>query len=152
MNDATTDLQAVYRERVLKHSRNPHNLRHPSSPDREAVGFNPLCGDKLTVYVNLEGDRIIDVAFEGTGCAISMASASMMTDALTACSLAEADQLIEDTHKIFSSDQPASNEKLTEINALEGVRSYPSRIKCATLAWTALAAALHGQTSQVSTE
>jgi nitrogen fixation NifU-like protein len=152
MNDATTDLQTVYRERVLEHSRNPHNLRRPSSPDREAVGFNPLCGDKLTVYVNLEDDNIIDVAFEGTGCAISMASASMMTDALTGCSLAEADQLIAATKKIFTNDQPIKNEKLNEIQSLEGVRSYPSRIKCATLAWTALTAALHGQSSQVSTE
>jgi nitrogen fixation NifU-like protein len=152
MNDATTDLQAVYRERVLEHSRNPHNLRRPASPDREAIGFNPLCGDKLTVYVNLKDDNITDIAFEGTGCAISMASASMMTDALAGCSLAEADQLIDATQKIFTNDQPVTNEKLSEIKALEGVRSYPSRIKCATLAWIALTAALHGQTNQVSTE
>jgi nitrogen fixation NifU-like protein len=152
MNDAASDLQAVYRERVLEHSRNPHNQRHPESPDCEALGFNPLCGDKLTVYANLQDNKIIDVAFEGTGCAISIASASMMTDAITGCSLTEADTLIEATQKMFSSDQPVENAQLTEITALEGVRSYPSRIKCATLAWTALAAALHGQASQISTE
>jgi len=152
MNDAANDLQAIYRERVLEHSRNPHNQRRPKAPDCEAIGFNPLCGDKLTVYANLQGDKIIDIAFEGTGCAISVASASMMTDAITGCSLTEADTLIEATQNMFRSDQPVKNAQLTEIAALEGVRSYPSRIKCATLAWTALAAALHGQASQISTE
>jgi nitrogen fixation NifU-like protein len=152
MSNAAKDLQSVYRERVLEHSRNPHNLRHPESPDCEALGFNPLCGDKLTVYANLQGDKIIDVAFEGTGCAISVASASMMTDVITGCSLTEADALIEATQNMFSSDEPVKNAQLTEISALEGVRSYPSRIKCATLAWTALASALHGQASQISTE
>ncbi|MCP4091150.1 MAG: SUF system NifU family Fe-S cluster assembly protein [Gammaproteobacteria bacterium] len=152
MNSAGEDLQAIYRKQVLEHSRNPHNQRHPEAPDCEALGFNPLCGDKLTVYANLQGDKIIDVAFEGTGCAISVASASMMTDAITGCSLTEAASLIEATQKMFSSDQSVKNTQLTEIAALEGVRSYPSRIKCATLAWTALAAALYGQDNQISTE
>ncbi|MCP4001296.1 MAG: SUF system NifU family Fe-S cluster assembly protein [Gammaproteobacteria bacterium] len=152
MNSAGEDLQAIYRKQVLEHSRNPHNQRHPEAPDCEALGFNPLCGDKLTVYANLQGDKIIDVAFEGTGCAISVASASMMTDAITGCSLTEAASLIEATQKMFSSDQSVKNTQLTEIAALEGVRSYPSRIKCATLAWTALAAALSGQDNQISTE
>ena len=152
MNNATTELQAVYRERVLEHSRNPHNLRRLTPADREALGFNPLCGDKLTVYVNLQDDQITDVSFEGTGCAISMASASMMTDALTGCSLTEADTLIEATQNMLSGDKPINIERLSELTALEGVRSYPSRIKCATLAWTALTAALHGQTNQISTE
>jgi nitrogen fixation NifU-like protein len=152
MNNPAKDLQAIYRERVLEHSRNPHNFGPTEAPDREALGFNPLCGDKLTVYLNLQDDVISGVTFEGTGCAISIASASMMTDALCGQSLTEADALINAVERMFTENAPIDNERLSEVMALEGVRSYPSRIKCATLAWTALAAALHGQAAQVTTE
>lgn len=145
------DLQAVYRERVLDHSRNPHNCGRPTSADREAVGFNPLCGDKLTVYVSMAGDRVEEIAFEGIGCAISIASASMMTDALAGRTLQEAEALIDTAAKMLTDTPPAICDELDEFRALEGVRAYPSRIKCATLAWSAAKAALHGGENNIKT-
>jgi nitrogen fixation NifU-like protein len=152
MND---ELQAVYRERVLDHSKNPRNCYRPQAPDREAVGFNPLCGDKLTVYLQMDGDVVHEVAFEGTGCAISIASASMMTNALAGCSISEADRLIESAQQMLNEEPSSPDESLEEFRALEGVRAYPSRVKCATLAWSAAEAALHqpgNNVEQVSTE
>lgn len=150
MND--TDLQSVYRERVLTHSRQPHNFRRPQQCDREAVGFNPLCGDKVSVFLTVEDDIVTDASFEGTGCAISIASASMMTDAVQGCSVQEAERLLHEAANLFSADAVMTDERLQDIRALEGVRQYPSRIKCATLAWNTLAAALRGDEEQVTTE
>jgi nitrogen fixation NifU-like protein len=147
-----TDLQNVYRATVLEHSRHPHNYHLLQTANRKALGFNPLCGDKLTVYVNVQNDQVLQMSFEGSGCAISIASASMMTDALEGCSVTEADAMINQVQHMLASDDSATDDRLAEIRALEGVRSYPSRVKCATLAWTAMAAALHGDTNEVSTE
>jgi nitrogen fixation NifU-like protein len=152
MNTSDQELQSVYREKVLEHSRNPHNFKHPDNPDYEAQGFNPLCGDKVTVYLKLSDKVLSEVSFEGTGCAIAIASASMMTDALTGCTVASADALIASVNQMFKEETSVANEKLAEIKSLEGVRKYPSRIKCAILAWTAASAALHGDDAQVSTE
>ncbi len=149
MSDKTME---IYRERVLSHYREPHNQRHPDSVDHQAIGFNPLCGDKLTVYFALENDVLADVAFEGTGCAIAIASASMMTEALQGLPLARAQQLIDAARAMLAHGEMPDEERLAEVRALEGVREYPSRIKCATLAWSAAAAALDGNMQQVSTE
>jgi nitrogen fixation NifU-like protein len=147
-----TDLQNIYRETVLEHSRNPHNRRPLTNPSREALGFNPLCGDKLRVYLNLTADQVDEVSFEGTGCAISIASASMMTDALSGCSTHEAADRINQVSAMLSEDDIELVPELAELHALEGVRNYPSRIKCATLAWTAAQAALQNDGAEISTE
>lgn len=151
----TEDLQNVYRERVLDHSRNPHNFGKPDLAELSATGHNPLCGDKLTVYLNLDEDTISNAAFEGSGCAISLASASMMTDLLKGLSIKDANDMIEAARCMLNEDQDDLPAALKDFRALEGVRAYPSRIKCATLAWTAAEAALHNpdnKTQHVSTE
>ncbi len=142
----------IYRQRVLEHSREPHNQRQPADANREVTGFNPLCGDKLTVYLKLDGDTVRDVAFDGTGCAISIASASMMTDALKNESVANARDLIAGFNTMFSEGTLPTQEKLQETQALENIRGYPSRIKCATLAWSAAESALQNNNQQISTE
>ena len=152
MNAETADLQDVYRHRVLAHSRDPHNCRRPDDADREALGFNPLCGDKLSVYLKLDSDDIADISFEGTGCAISIASASMMTDAIQGQSIDNARKMIDEIECMFSDGKKIQTSSLEQLSALEGVRLYPSRIKCATLAWATLDAALSDESTQVSTE
>ena len=152
MNAATNELQEIYRQRVLEHSKHPHNFGRPAMTTHEAVGFNPLCGDKLTVYLQMEGDRISAVKFEGTGCAISVASASMMTDAIQDQSADQAHELIGAAQKVFTSGDSAGKKTLEEVDALGGVSSYPSRIKCASLAWSTAEAALAGTGKQVTTE
>jgi nitrogen fixation NifU-like protein len=152
MTDASNNLREVYRHRVLEHSRDPHHFCAAENADREALGFNPLCGDKLTVHLNIEAERVTDIGFEGSGCAISVASASMMTDAVLGQLLEETKKMINEVHAMFSDGTPLQNIRLNELSALEGVRLYPSRVKCATLAWTTLDAALNQSSAQVSTE
>ena len=146
------DLKNIYRDTVLTHSREPHNRGTLPDADRETLGFNPLCGDKLHVYIKLDEDRIEDIRFEGTGCAISIASASMMTDDLKGKNLPQADSFIEQVQSLLQDGDTELAPELEELHALEGVRNYPSRIKCATLSWTAAAAALQGEDAEVSTE
>lgn len=150
--NAGTDLQTIYRETVLEHSRHPHNYQQLQNANRKALGFNPLCGDKLTVYIDVQQDQVNNLSFEGSGCAISIASASMMTDALKGRSVTEAEKMIKQVRDMLGTDDGDTDDRLADIRALEGVRSYPSRIKCATLAWETLEAALHGNTDEVSTE
>ena len=149
------ELQEMYRRTVLEHSRHPRNFRRLEAPDRTAEGFNPLCGDKITVYVDLADESIDSIAFEGTGCAISLASASMMMGAIEGRPLSEAGNIVQRAQDMFGSDAelPAHSE-IKDLEALGGVRAYPSRIKCATLPWKTLQAALDGATgaSRVSTE
>ena len=147
-----SDLQEVYRKRVLEHSRNPHNFGNVSNANYSAQGFNPLCGDKVTVYLQTDANQITSIGVEGTGCAISIASASMMTDALGGQRLSDAGILVKNFRTLFQDEQSAVDERLEEARALEGVRNYPSRIKCATLAWSTLEAALEQRDEQVSTE
>jgi nitrogen fixation NifU-like protein len=147
-----TELQEVYRKRVLEHSRNPHNFGSQPQAEHSARGFNPLCGDKVTIYVQLKDDRIESVGFDGSGCAISMASASMMTDALTGQQLDEAKMLVASFKEMFTDETAEIDERLNEARALEGVKNYRSRIKCATLAWSTLEAALEQRDEQISTE
>lgn len=152
MNANATALQDVYRETVLQHSRSPKHLGRPQRSNREALGFNPLCGDKLTVYLDIVDGAIKDAAFEGTGCAISMASASMMTEALLGQSIDKAGTLINEVLQMLANGDLVQDVRLNDIRALEGVRTYPSRVKCATLAWSTVDAALKQQSQPISTE
>jgi nitrogen fixation NifU-like protein len=152
MNTDSNNLQEIYRHRVLEHSKHPHNFRHPANANREAVGFNPLCGDKITVYLQLDNDQISDIAFEGSGCAISVASASMMTEAIRGRSVSEVSELIATAQNIFSTGASADTKALAELEALAGVSKYRSRIKCASLAWSTATAALSGSNKPITTE
>src|SRR5918995_4598488 len=130
-----SDLRDLYQEVILDHNRRPRNFRRLECADRTCEGFNPLCGDRLTLFVELDGDLIRDVSFEGTGCAISRASASLMTDALKGKSIAEAEALFERFHQLVtSSPEHAPNVAgLGKLAVFSGVREYPTRVKCATL-------------------
>ncbi len=149
------ELQEMYRRTVLEHSRHPRNFRRLDAPDRIAEGFNPLCGDKITVYLDLGEKSIQAITFEGTGCAISLASASMMMEAIQGRPLSEAGEMAKRAQDMFQNNaESAAQIDIEELQALAGVRAYPSRIKCATLAWKTLQAALNDATGapQVSTE
>lgn len=149
MQDVLRDL---YQEVILDHGKHPRNHRHPTDANREARGYNPLCGDQLTIYLATDPEgRIADAAFEGRGCAISIASASLMTEVLRGKTEAEARRLFEDFHRLcteegFSLDEAAAGDQdaLERLQVLAGVREFPVRVKCATLAWHAMTAALDG--------
>lgn len=144
------DMRELYQEVIVDHNRRPRNFRRIDTATRRLEGFNPLCGDRLTVYLVLDGDKIEDVAFEGTGCAISVASASLMTEALIGKPVAEAERLFDAVRGLLTGEtETALDGKLA---VLTGVRAYPSRIKCATLAWHTLTGALHGEEQPVTTE
>lgn len=146
------DLKDLYQQIIVDHNRSPRNFRRIDNPSRQTQGFNPLCGDKLTLYLQLDGERITDVAFEGSGCAISVASASLMTEALKGKTTSEAAELFARMRSLFNSgSEPVDLEPLGKLGALGGVRAYPSRIKCANLSWHALNAALE-QRDSASTE
>jgi nitrogen fixation NifU-like protein len=146
------DLKDLYRDVIVDHNRHPRNFREIPDADRRADGFNPLCGDKLTVYVKLDGDRIADVSFNGSGCAISVASASLLTESVKGKSVAEAEGLFSQMHQLLTRDDAVLDVPgLGKLAALSGVREFPARVKCASLCWHTLDAALHSQ-DQVSTE
>jgi nitrogen fixation protein NifU and related proteins len=148
------DLRDLYQEVILEHSRTPRNYRQLAGANRKAEGFNPLCGDHFTVYLNVEGDSIRDIAFQGSGCAISKASASMMTQSLKGKSTADAEKLFDEFHKLVTgaAKKTGDGKDLGKLTVFSGVCEYPARVKCATLAWHALHAALQGGQSTVSTE
>jgi nitrogen fixation NifU-like protein len=137
-----SDLSDLYQEVILDHNRRPRNFRAIEEPTHHAEGFNPLCGDRLKLYLNVEGDRIVDLAFEGSGCAISKASASLMTDALKGRTVADARALFERFHLMVTTPPDAAVEDLGKLSVLAGVREFPVRVKCASLAWHTLKAAL----------
>ena len=144
-------LQELYREVILDHNRSPRNFGDIGDADRVVSGFNPLCGDKLTLYLKLDGDRIEDARFEGTGCAISIASSSLMTERVKGTSVGDTLDLFDRVHDmLIGAKEP--DEAMDKLAALAGVRDYPSRVKCASLAWHALKSALTGDVSQISTE
>jgi nitrogen fixation NifU-like protein len=148
-----SELTDLYQEVILDHNRRPRNFRAMDNATRRQEGYNPLCGDRLTVYVALEDDRISDVSFQGSGCAISKASASLMTEALKGKTVEEARTLFDRFHEMVTSsaEQPAAD--LGKLSVLSGVREFPTRIKCASLAWHALKAAVADpQAAPVSTE
>jgi nitrogen fixation protein NifU and related proteins len=146
------DLADLYRDVIIDHNRTPRNFRKIPPPARQAEGLNPLCGDKLQVYLRLDGDdRIEDVSFEGSGCAISVASASLMTEALRGRSRAEAENLFERIHGMLTGSEDADLASIGKLAALAGVREYPTRVKCASLCWHTVHSAL-GEGGTVSTE
>jgi nitrogen fixation protein NifU and related proteins len=147
------DLRELYQEVIIDHNRNPHNHYVMTEPSTQANGFNPLCGDKLTVYLKIEADRVSDLSFIGCGCAISQASASLMTDALRGKTVEEARSLFERMHHLFTDDNQ-DNEwaSLGKLAALAGVKAFPARVKCATLAWHTIDAALSKNATVVRTE
>jgi nitrogen fixation NifU-like protein len=148
------DLRELYQEVILDHTRRPRNFGKLAVASAKADGYNPLCGDRITVYVAVDGDRVRDVRFEGSGCSISTASASLMTEALRGKTLAEARALFERFHHLLTApDAPADSEAaaLGKLAVMSGVREFPVRVKCATLAWHTLRAALDGR-ADVSTE
>ena len=137
-----SDLNDLYQEVILDHNKRPRNFRSIEGASHHADGYNPLCGDKLSLTVQVDGDTIADVAFIGSGCAISKASASIMTDTLKGKSLTEARALFERFHRMITTppDQPV--EDMGKLSVLAGVREFPVRVKCASLAWHTLKAAL----------
>lgn len=147
-----TDLRDLYQQLIIDHGRHPRNKHHMENANHRQVGNNPLCGDKLIVYVRENNGVIEDVSFEGDGCAISLASASLMTDALKGKTLNEAQQLFEAFHQMTTSDTDPDMNAMGKLAVLAGVRDYPMRVKCATLCWHTLDAALNDQASSVSTE
>ncbi len=149
-----SDLRDLYQQVILDHNRRPRHFGRLEQPDRTCEGFNPLCGDRLTLFVALDGDVIREITFEGTGCAISRASASLMTEAVTGRSVAEVDALFERFHSMVKSspDTPADESGLGKLAVFAGVREHPSRVKCATLAWHTLRAAVVTGEHTVSTE
>jgi nitrogen fixation protein NifU and related proteins len=146
------ELKDLYQDLIIDHNRSPRNFRKLPDANHRAEGFNPLCGDKLTLYVTTVGDRIEDIAFEGTGCAISVASASLMTESLKGKTEGEARALFERVHALLTGASDADPGALGKLAALGGVRGYPTRVKCATLCWHALNAALEQSGAPVSTE
>jgi nitrogen fixation protein NifU and related proteins len=148
------DLKDLYKDVIVDHNRSPRNFRKIPDADRTQEGFNPLCGDKLTVYLKLEDGRISDLSFEGTGCAISVASASLMTQQLRGKTVNEAENLFDKMHALLTRDDADTDlEALGKLAALSGVREYPSRVKCASLCWHTLKSALEGsETRATSTE
>lgn len=148
-----SQLSELYQEVILDHNRRPRNFHSIDGASRRQEGFNPLCGDRLTLYVKLDGDRIADVAFQGSGCAISKASASLMTEALKGKTVADAEALFERFHRMITSPPEEPPADLGKLSVLAGVREFPTRIKCASLAWHALKAAVSSEEAgPVSTE
>ena len=151
----TNDVGELYQEMIIDHSRRPRNFHALSPPSVHADGYNPLCGDRIRVFLRLDGDRIEDVAFQGAGCAISTASASLMTESLKGSTRSEASELIERFRNLVTDHPgaPAGEAVLGKLRAFAGVRLYPTRVKCAVLAWHTLRAALSGEFGEtVSTE
>ena len=151
-----SELTDLYQQVILDHNRRPRNYGKLEDANRTAEGFNPICGDHLTLYLRLNGDVIDDLRFEGEGCAISKASASLMTDSLKGKTAAEAESLFARIHEMLTSDTDvdfdAQAEELGKLAVFSGVREYPAREKCASLSWHALHSALQGEEKPVSTE
>jgi len=146
-----SDLRQLYQELILDHNKKPRNFRRLEGANRSAEGFNPLCGDKITVYLKVEDGVVRDIGFQGSGCAISTASASLMTAALKGKTEAEAQALFQGFHSLVTG-QPETGVALGKLAVFSGVCQFPVRVKCATLAWHTLRAALRGQGDTASTE
>ncbi|PCI65197.1 MAG: SUF system NifU family Fe-S cluster assembly protein [Piscirickettsiaceae bacterium] len=145
------DLRDLYQEVIFDHNRNPRNFRVMDDADRQIDGFNPLCGDRLTLFIKLDGDKIVDASFQGQGCAISTASASLMTDIIKGQTEQEAQDLFLLFHKM-ATGEPVEMDDLGKLAVLAGVCEYPARVKCATLPWHTLDALLQGAQEPVTTE
>ncbi len=145
------DLRELYQSVIIDHGKNPRNFHKLGHPSCCAEGYNPLCGDQLQLYLNLENNVVVDASFEGNGCAISQASASLMTEQLKGKTVTEVKELFAKVHLMLT-ENVADTESLGKIAVLSGVREFPARVKCATLAWHTLIAALNQQHEPVSTE
>jgi nitrogen fixation NifU-like protein len=149
-----SELRDLYQEVILDHNRRPRNFRVIEGANRTAEGYNPLCGDRLTLYLQVDDDVIRDAAFQGSGCAISKASASLMTDTLKGKRVDEAAAIFERFHRMVTAppDQPVDLTDLGKLSVFSGVREYPIRVKCASLAWHTFRAAVEARQDVVSTE
>jgi nitrogen fixation NifU-like protein len=148
-----SELNDLYQEVILDHNRRPHNFRVIDHASAKQEGYNPLCGDRLTLFLTLDGEEITDAAFQGSGCAISKASASLMTDAVKGKTITEARALFDQFHDMITSDPGTPTADLGKLSVFSGVRDYPTRVKCASLAWhTMKAAVAHQGDAPVSTE
>ncbi|MCF6251845.1 MAG: SUF system NifU family Fe-S cluster assembly protein [Methylococcaceae bacterium] len=147
------DLRDLYQEVIFDHNRSPRNFRVMENADREVEGFNPLCGDRLTLFLKMDSDKIVDASFQGSGCAISTASVSLMTEIVKGKTEAEAETLFKQFHEMTTGKEENVNlEAIGKLAVLAGVREYPARVKCATLAWHTLDAALKNEQKSISTE
>ena len=149
-----TDLYELYQDLILDHNRRPRNFGVLDAADREAHGYNPLCGDRITVFLKVENDVIADISFEGSGCAISTASASLMTESLKGKTLEDAKAIFKKFHGLVTEGNGESNdfEGLGKLAVFSGVCQYPARVKCATLAWHTVNAAMDNRHEEVKTE
>jgi nitrogen fixation NifU-like protein len=149
-----SELSELYQAVILDHNKKPRNFHKLETANHKAEGYNPLCGDQLTVYVELEGDALKDVSFEGTGCAIFKAAASMMTQAVKGKTKQESEVLFDEFHRMVTDqlDEESEPNQLGKLKIFAGVREFPVRVKCATLSWHTLLAALHNQASTTTTE
>jgi nitrogen fixation NifU-like protein len=150
------ELRDLYQEVILEHSKAPRNYKEPPAANQRAEGYNPLCGDRFTVYLEMDGDRIREIGFQGAGCAISKASASMMTQTVKGKTKAEAHRIFEQFHQLVTGHSHESESEvqaeLGKLAVFSGVSEFPVRVKCATLAWHTLEAALEGKQEKISTE
>lgn len=149
-----SDLRELYQQVILDHSKKPRNFQKLEGANRTAEGYNPLCGDDVTVYLQLEDNAIRNIGFQGSGCAISKASASMMTDSVKGKTKAEAEVLFQKFHALVTGEEDRTDDPgdLGKLAVFSGVSEFPIRVKCATLAWHTLRAALEGKEETVSTE
>lgn len=147
-----SDLDALYQEVILDHSKRPRNYRVIEEADHRADGYNPFCGDKFTLYLKMEGDRIADISFQGAGCAISTASASILTEILKGKTRREAEALFKTFHNLVTGKGQGGVATLGKLAAFSGVSEFPVRVKCATLAWHTLHSALEGSKKVATTE
>lgn len=146
-----SELNDLYRELIIDHSKRPRNFARLADPKRTAQGYNPLCGDRITLDLKVENNQIEQIGFQGSGCAISTASASLMSESVKGKTLEEAEALMNKFHSLITTDKPAEAD-LGKLAVFSGVREFPARVKCATLAWHTLRAALQESATSVSTE
>jgi nitrogen fixation NifU-like protein len=147
------DMKDLYQDVIVDHNRTPRNFGKIDHADVSLEGYNPLCGDRLTLYIKFDNDTITDISFDGSGCAISVASASLMTEALKGKTTEQAEKVFNDFHHLITDEEPELDiEKFGKLAALAGVRDYPSRIKCASLCWHTLNGLLEGNRSSITTE
>ena len=147
-----SEIRELYQEMILDHNKSPRNFRVMLDATSQVNGFNPLCGDKLVVYLKVQDGAVEDVSFQGTGCAISQASASMMTETVKGKSESEAKKLFEGFHAMLSGKTEPAHDTLGKLAVFHGVNEYPARVKCATLAWHTMKTGLDGKSNEVSTE
>jgi nitrogen fixation protein NifU and related proteins len=149
-----SQLRELYQQVILDHNKVPRNYHVMADATRHVEGFNPLCGDHYTIYVKLDGDRIVDVSFQGAGCAISKASASVMSSLVKGRTISEAEELFREFHRLVKGEIEGEEEveRLGKLAAFAGVSEFPARVKCASLAWHTLHAAVQSDATSVSTE